>query len=104
MCDVLAEGKEGEPGGAPPAKLSLEHVVALKPLLPLNNAFQLLIQPLPARGLGLRLKRTLQIPLCSRIGSMIVKSTSRCARPIRTASCRCKLACDGSPCIIKRWG
>ena len=62
ICDVLAEGREGEPGGAPPAKLSLEHVVALKPLLPLNNAFQLLIQPLPARGLGLRLKRALKKP------------------------------------------
>lgn len=62
ICDVLAEGREGEPGGAPPAKLSLEHVVALKPLLPLSNAFQLLIQPLPARGLGLRLKRALEKP------------------------------------------
>lgn len=63
MCDVLAKGREGEPEGTPPAKLSLEHVVALKPLLPLNNAFQLLVQPLPARGLGLRLKRALGRPL-----------------------------------------
>ena len=64
MCDVLAEGREGEPRGLPPAKLSLEHVVALAPLLPLNNAFELLIQPLPARGLGLRLKRALGKPHC----------------------------------------
>ena len=88
MCDVLAEGREGEPGGAPPAKLSLEHVVALKPLLPLNNAFQLLIQPLPARGLGLRLKRALRIPLRCGIASMIVISTSRSACTIFNTDCQ----------------
>ena len=61
MCNLLAESRDSEPAGTPPANLNLEHVIAIKPLLPLNNAFKLLVQPLPALGLGLRLKREFEI-------------------------------------------
>ncbi len=36
--------------------LSLRNMAALAPLLPLNTAFQLLVSPMLARGVGMRLK------------------------------------------------
>lgn len=56
MAQLLAGGKADPDVKEHTADLDMSGV-ALKPLLPENTGFQLLIQPLKARGLGLRLKR-----------------------------------------------
>ncbi|KAL3131996.1 hypothetical protein ABBQ32_008620 [Trebouxia sp. C0010 RCD-2024] len=56
MAQLLAGGKAELDVKEHTADLDMSGV-ALKPLLPENTGFQLLIQPLKARGLGLRLKR-----------------------------------------------